>query len=778
MPAVPAAVCLVAGIGLGAWSVGGVTDALLLFFFSASLLVVAAAMRREPALARAAFLLFWVSVGFLSGLARIALPAVQARAAFRMLPESAERADHLEGVLSDFWSGAPPRARGRMRAERIRIAGAWHPFAAEVFLFVSGRAEVEPVAVRGDRVRLTGHLEAEDLPASQRDLPLPWPRYRLSVKSALTVEKTSATFLSFLTLPNHWLHRRLPPAGSRGEAFDRNVRGPLSALLLGRTSELDRGMVARYRRGGLYHLLVVSGLHVVLAAGLVLAALSLFRTGGKRRDAILFAAVFLFVLVGGANPPAVRAGIVFAIFLACRLFERPITAGQAIGLSAVLLLLFAPDQIYSIGTVLTFAAVAGIALFTQPIRRLLPRRPRWLFEGLAAALAAEVATAPILFWRFNIVAAGAWLTAPLSVPLSGALIALGALLLFFFAFGLFPAPLVALFALGSRALETLAERAAGIAYLRPTPPLWAVLLVAALTLVAALARRRWKVAVAGSALLLFAFLALRPGDSGPARGFSLEALDVGQGDALLLRWGRHAVLVDGGGPFDLDARDFGRTRLLPKLLDRGVTRLDGVLLTHPHPDHALGLFAILQELPVGALWRSTGQDEGGLFAALEAVARERNVPVVTLKTGQALKWRSARLTVLHSGGLLRKKDGINNQSLVALFERDRRRALLTGDIGAATEEALLARGALRPAHVLKLAHHGSRTSTIPGFVSAVAPKAALLSCGRQNRFGHPHAETLETLSRFRIPVFRTDVCSDVKIELLPDATRLKWRGVL
>jgi len=778
MPAVPAAVCLVAGIGLGAWSIGGVTDALLLLLFSACLLGIAAAGRRDRAVTRAAFLLFWLAAGFLSGLARIALPARQARTSFQMLPESAERADRVEGVLVDFWSGEPPRARGRMRAERIRIAGTWHAFPAEMFLFVSGRTPVEEVAIRGDRVRLTGHIEPEDLPASRRDLPLPWPRYRLSVKSALTIEKTSATLLSLLTLPNHWLHGRIPPAGSRGEDFDRNVRGPLSALLLGRTADLDRGMVARYRRGGLYHLLVVSGLHVVLAAGLVLAALALFRVGGKRRDATLCAAVFLFVLVGGANPPAVRAGVVFGIFLVSRLFERPITAGQSIGLSALVLFLVAPREIYSIGTVLTFAAVAGIALFTQPIRELLPRRPEWLFSGLAAALAAEVATAPVLFWRFNLVAAGAWLTAPLSIPLSGALIAAGALLLFFFAFGLFPAPLVALFALGSRALETLAERAAGIAYLRPTPPLWGVLLIATLTLAATLARRRWKILAASGALLLFAFFALRSGESGPARGFSLEALDVGQGDALLLRWARHAVLVDGGGPFDLDARDFGRTRLLPKLLDRGVTRLDGALLTHPHPDHALGLFAVLEELPVGALWRSTGEDEGNLFAALGAVARRRSVPVVTLETGEVVRWSNASLTVLHSGGLLRKKDGINNQSLVVLFERDGRRALLTGDIGAATEEGLLAAGLLHPVHVLKLAHHGSRTSTTPGFVSAVAPKAALLSCGRQNRFGHPHPETLETLSRLRVPVFRTDVSSDVKIELLPLATRLKWRGVL
>jgi competence protein ComEC len=275
---------------------------------------------------------------------------------------------------------------------------------------------------------------------------------------------------------------------------------------------------------------------------------------------------------------------------------------------------------------------------------------------------------------------------------------------------------------------------------------------------------------------LYGFLVLRPAPPGPAQGFSIEALDVGQGDALLLRWDRHAVLVDGGGPFDLEAREFGRTRLIPKLLDRGVTRLDGVALTHPHPDHALGLFSVLEEMPVSRLWKSTGSDEAELFADLETIARDRKIPIVPLAEGGAVSWRDARMTALHSGGRLRKKDGINNQSLVLLFERHGRRGLLTGDIGDPAEKDLLARG-VPPAELLKIAHHGSRTSTIPDFVSAVCPRVALVSCGRENRFGHPHAETLRTLASFGVRTFRTDLFSDVRVELRSESTRLALRGI-
>ena len=726
---------------------------------------------------RAALLVAIAAAGFAEGRLAVARPEEIAHAAFARLSPEHARAARVEGVLTDFWGDSPPRARGSLRAERLWIDSAWRPFPAEAFLFVSGEHPPERFANRGDRVVIVGHLRREDIPASTRDVKLPWTRYRLSVKSALQVRRVGPTMFSFLAMPNRVLSRRLPAPGSRGEWFERNVRGPLGALLLGRTSELDRGMVARYRRGGLYHLLVVSGLHVGLAAGLVLGALRLARIGGKRRDAILLAAVFLFVLVGGANAPAVRAGVVVAVFLAARLFERPIGAGQAAGLSAIVLFAADPRQIYSIGTVLTFAAVAGIGLATEPIRSRLPARPEFLWSGLATTFAAQCATAPVVFWRFNVVSVGAWLASPLAIPLSAALIALGFVVLLLFAVGA-PAGLPALlFGLGSRALELLAERASGLAVLRPTPPLAGVIAVGAAALLAATGPRRMRKPSAFVAAGGFLALALRPGPPGPARGVSVEALDVGQGDAILVRWRRNALLVDGGGPFDVEAADFGRTRLLPKLLDRGVTRLDAVVASHPHPDHALGLIAVLEELPVGEAWISAGADEGGLFARLTETAERADVPVSALRPGTAVSWKDARLSILHSGGRRRKMDIVNNQSVVAVFERDGRRTLLTGDAGAPTERDLVGRGVLPHADLLKVGHHGSRTATTPDLLAAVRPRVALLSCGRENRFGHPAPATLETLAAHGVRLLRTDLLSDVRVELAPESTRLEWRGL-
>jgi competence protein ComEC len=133
--------------------------------------------------------------------------------------------------------------------------------------------------------------------------------------------------------------------------------------------------------------------------------------------------------------------------------------------------------------------------------------------------------------------------------------------------------------------------------------------------------------------------------------------------------------------------------------------------------------------------------------------------------------------VIHSGGPRAKTDTTNNKTQVLLFEREGRRALLTGDAGAVTERTLLREGRVPRADALKVGHHGSRGGTTPAFLASVAPRVALLSCGRENRFGHPAPETLATLAAGNVRLFRTDLLGDVRVELAPGATRLFWRGL-
>ena len=209
---------------------------------------------------------------------------------------------------------------------------------------------------------------------------------------------------------------------------------------------------------------------------------------------------------------------------------------------------------------------------------------------------------------------------------------------------------------------------------------------------------------------------------------------MGQGDAILLRWNRRAILVDGGGPFDPMAVDFGRTRLVPKLLDRGVTRLDAVLATHPHPDHALGLFAVLEELDGrGALALDRRGRERSLCAARRRRRLARDPASGRSRPSTSGSAMARALTVLALRRPARRPTAINNQSVVALFERDgrsrpadgRRRRSLRGAISPTARRAGAGgRPEGRPSRQPD-GHLARRSST------ASRPRVALLSCGRR-----------------------------------------------
>jgi competence protein ComEC len=187
--------------------------------------------------------------------------------------------------------------------------------------------------------------------------------------------------------------------------------------------------------------------------------------------------------------------------------------------------------------------------------------------------------------------------------------------------------------------------------------------------------------------------------------------------------------------------------------------------------------AVLREIPTDVFFHGDGDDEGGWFARLEAAARSAGRLVQVVGTGEHLAWAGGRFDVLRSGGRRFKKDPINNASVVLLYSRGNRSVLLTGDAGIPAEQEILSTtGTTMRVDILKVGHHGSRTSSGADFVSAFAPHAALLSCGRRNRFHHPSPETLSTLTRLGVPVYRTDLRSDVGILLTPEHRFLRERG--
>ncbi len=551
------------------------------------------------------------------------------------------------------------------------------------------------------------------------------------------------------------------------------------ALVLGE-SDLDPADDEAFRTSGLSHLLAVSGTHLVIAVAGFAAALRAILARveriaarvdpGRIAAAAAIPAAWLYADFAGGSGSAIRAAAMLSAAMLARAIGRRAPAVRSFACSLLALAALEPLLACDVSFGLSAGATAGLVVLQKPIADAVVRGPavaRKILAPVATTLAATIGCAPLLSILAptmpllgvvsNLVAAPLGELAALPICLGHALLwwapplERGAALLGSGAL------------LGVRAVARWSTAAgAVIAVPPPTGVQLAVLAVASAAVWAATSRRRrlGGIALGAAAWLLGEICAAR--DGAPRGVLRITVLDVGQGDAVLVDLpDGSAMLVDGGGmvgsPVDLGARV-----IQPVLRARRRRRLDAMVLSHPHPDHFGGLASTLPLVEVGELW-DTGQGEdrgaGPTYAGLLAAARARGVPIRRPRDlcGAPRQAGGATIEVLAPCPDYGPDASANDSSLVLRISYGSRAALLVGDAEREEEATLLGRapGSLR-ADLLKVGHHGSRTSSAPAFLAAVRPGLAAISAGVRNRFGHPHPRTLAALEAQGIAVARTD----------------------
>lgn len=247
-------------------------------------------------------------------------------------------------------------------------------------------------------------------------------------------------------------------------------------------------------------------------------------------------------------------------------------------------------------------------------------------------------------------------------------------------------------------------------------------------------------------------------------------VDVGQGDCALVETAAgHTILVDGGGTRD-NRFDIGRSVLAPYLWDRGIRALDLVILSHPHPDHMNGLIAVLRNFTVREVWGSGLDTDLPGYAEFQEVIRQRRIPLRKVSAGDRARIGEADLLVLHPGASFRQHSSKayaaeNDRSLVFRMELEGRNLLFAGDIHAEGERELLRYVPDLAADLVKVPHHGSKTSSTVDLVAALRPAAAVMTVGDGNPYRHP-SEEIETRYRENgAAVFRTDRHGAIMVRL-------------
>jgi len=557
-----------------------------------------------------------------------------------------------------------------------------------------------------------------------------------------------------------------------------DARAVLLALVVGHRGDVSPTLRERFARAGVAHVLAISGLHVGIVAWVAthLLVLMLVRLPGLAArvapDAVgrlvACAPVALYCALGGLGPSVLRAGVALGIVAIAGLTDRRPSGLRVVALVAVALSFLEPGLARDVGFQLSLAAVVGLVLGGVG-------RGGRIRRALGASFGAWVATAPLLAHHFQELSTVAPLIGPLLLP--------------FFGMGPVAAGVVGAVAEPVSGATADASFMLGGALLRPG--LWLVELAARVpgghvwvprpsafevagmyVLLAGLATRRlrwrrWVVGVAVLAAIVDVGWWIRQ-RAHPGR-LTVTFLDVGQGDASVVELPEGGVLVVDGGGLPGSSLDVGRAVVAPYLRARKITRVDIVVATHVHPDHFAGLVTVIGRFrPREVWWPGVGGDDEA-WRHLEAVARAAGARVRVVAVGTTARLGSATVRVLHPEEGIR--GSINDASVVLEVVWNRRRVLFTGDIERGAERSVLTGGLVgADVTVVKVPHHGSRTSSTPAFVETTAPDVAVISVGAANRYGHPSADVVARWRAAGACVLRTDLCGAVRTVIGRDAS--------
>lgn len=541
--------------------------------------------------------------------------------------------------------------------------------------------------------------------------------------------------------------------------------GPAAALVSAVSLGERSGLVGTqadsdFRLTGLTHLIAVSGSHLVVVAALLDWLLRAIGTSRGTRVAGVTMLAGAYVIGTGLQASAVRAWMMALCVSTATLGGRRSHAPAALAGACVLAVVLDPSVVFDLGFQLSVTAVAGLVVFggfaAEWVSAMLPSRMRWLAEPVSMTLVAQWATLPITSAVFSTVS----LVAPVANLLVGPLIS-AVLTSALAGLALSPAPVVGTVLL--KVASVCASAATEVAgYLASVPyaamPLGASgVIIGAVTLVTATfvwtvwPRPRKGPAIAVALTIVVTSVIALAGPR-PASGTSLVVLDVGQGDATLVRDGSRCVLIDTGPDAPALADALRRQRVL---------RLDAVVLTHMHSDHIGGVKAIAGLIPVKQVFVGEGA------TPRQYADYARIGTVTTLRAGSQVSLGDFAIDVVAPSGDV--DDAASNEASIVMVVRAHGfDALLTGDAEAEVLDPLVRSGALGDVDILKVGHHGSADAVSEQGLAALKPEYAVISVGKENRYGHPAPSTLRLLAERGCRVIRTDIDGDIAFTIDSD----------
>lgn len=596
--------------------------------------------------------------------------------------------------------------------------------------------------------------------------------------SAITIRKENA-INGILKLANVVQHKIKNKAN---ELLEEEQASVLVALLIGNKEGLEEEVQEAFRMSNLSHMLAVSGAHVsyvMLGIGFIIANSKISKKVGKIITIVL---LVFFLLITGQTPSVTRACTMSIYFIIASLCHKRVSVLSSISISFLTILLLNPYAIWDIGLQLSYGGTIGIIALYKIFCKQWENEKNGkiknkIAEILFLTLSANLILIPVIAYHYHTLSLTFPISNLLASPIMGILVIAGFITIFF---SFFCNPIANLLAYPLSILLQIFLQIANMTSKLPfsqinvaVPNILCILLYylilclflyyqkekhkenktrvekKVLEQIQKITMKKIVVMLVVAMILVFLYQNI-------PKSCQFHFIDVGQGDSMLVTTPTgKTMLIDGGGQRDTKSFDVGKNTLLPYLLKKRITKIDFVLISHFDSDHVNGLLTIMKEIKVKCVIIGKQFESCDNYEAFIKIVKDKKIKVHLVEAGQRIKieknlyfdilWPSSEEVI--------SENSINNNSLVCKLSYQKLSILFTGDIEQIAEKAILEKYKgtnVLQSTILKVAHHGSKSSSTEEFLKAIKPKIALIGVGKNNTFGHPNIGVLERIEEKRL----------------------------
>ena len=546
-----------------------------------------------------------------------------------------------------------------------------------------------------------------------------------------------------------------------------------SALLLGYSNDMDENQRDMYSKANVIHVLAISGMHV----NYIVVALSVIQKKLDNRKGKIILIIFLlfFVQLTGSSPSVVRAAIMCVLAISSRLFYRKSDTINNVAIACLVILIFNPYNIYNIGFQLSFLGTFGIVLLNDKLKRFLEaffkinkngrnvvfsKVLRSVISIFSVSISANIFIMPILVYNYNMISFNFLITSILIAPILGMMLLCGYITIIISLFSIGISKFFSLpFEFILNVFKKISEICSSIDFSRfkiATPSIITIIIYYVFVIFFIFPVKKIKkckrfiikliavctIVVCVTEIIIPINIELK-----------INFVDVGQGDCTLIVTNTNKkVLIDGGGS---EAYDVGKNVLLPYLYDRKINYLDYIIVSHFDTDHVGGLLTVMKELKVGTVVISKQGKWSQNYQNFMEIVKDKKIKVLLVDQGDRINIdRNLYFDILWPKSENLINDNIlNNNSIVCKLYYNNFSMLFTGDIEEIAEKQIVQEYKnnykVLNSTVLKVGHHGSKTSSTQEFLNMVRPKIALIGVGKDNKFGHPNDDVINRLENLR-----------------------------